>query len=160
MEEPAGAPVCRTANPGRRPQDSRPNSARCDFAPTGAGRRRARARFLECRPPAPAHGPAMRAIAGLAAAGGETSCGRIFRPGGQRVKKVLLRNRRLIAESIESLIAAGSLVLSILLRFDFALEPFYGKMLLQALPLLVIVKIAVFRGFGLRDLAWRFIGFP
>jgi FlaA1/EpsC-like NDP-sugar epimerase len=76
------------------------------------------------------------------------------------VKKVLLRNRRLIAESIESLIAAGSLVLSILLRFDFALEPFYGKMLLQALPLLVIVKIAVFRGFGLRDLAWRFIGFP
>ena len=76
------------------------------------------------------------------------------------MKKVLLRNRRLIAESIESLIAAGSLVLSILLRFDFALEPFYGKMLLQALPLLVIVKIAVFRGFGLRDLAWRFIGFP
>jgi FlaA1/EpsC-like NDP-sugar epimerase len=76
------------------------------------------------------------------------------------MKAGLLNHRRVIAELMQAAIAAASLAVSFLLRFDFSIEPAYVRMLLQSLPLLVAVKVAVFRGFGLRDLAWRFIGFP
>ncbi len=76
------------------------------------------------------------------------------------MKAVLLNHRRVIAEVMQALIAALSLALSFLLRFDVSIEPRYVQMLLHALPLLVAVKIVVFRGFGLRDLGWRYIGFP
>ena len=76
------------------------------------------------------------------------------------MRAVLLQHRRLIAEAIEAAIAAASLATSFLLRFEFPLAPAYGQMLVASLPLLVAGKILVFRGFGLRDLAWRYIGFP
>ena len=76
------------------------------------------------------------------------------------MKSVLLKNRRVIAEIMQAAIAAVSLVVSFLLRFEFAIEPAYGRILLYSLPLLVAVKVLVFRSFGLRDVAWRYIGFP
>jgi FlaA1/EpsC-like NDP-sugar epimerase len=76
------------------------------------------------------------------------------------MKKVLLKNRRLIAEVMQAVIAAAALVVSFLLRFDTTLGPTYRRMLFESVPLLVAAKIVVFRGFGLRDVAWRDIGFP
>ncbi len=74
-------------------------------------------------------------------------------------KEVLLKNRRVIAEVMQAVIAAAALAVSFLLRFDTTLAPTYQHMLFESLPLLVAVKIVVFRGFGLRDVAWREIGF-
>jgi FlaA1/EpsC-like NDP-sugar epimerase len=65
----------------------------------------------------------------------------------------------MIAEIMQAVIAAAALAISFLLRFDTPLAPMYGQMLFESLPLLVAVKVVVFRGFGLRDVAWRDIGF-
>jgi FlaA1/EpsC-like NDP-sugar epimerase len=71
----------------------------------------------------------------------------------------LLRRRRLITEALGAAIVSAALASSFLLRFEFAVPPAYIPMLLQALPLALLVKMVVFRAFGLRDLAWRYIGF-
>jgi len=75
------------------------------------------------------------------------------------MKRKLLQNRRWIAEVMQAVIAGAALVVSFLLRFEFSIEPPYRHMLLVSLPLLVAIKIVVFRAFGLRDVAWRDIGF-
>jgi FlaA1/EpsC-like NDP-sugar epimerase len=71
----------------------------------------------------------------------------------------LLKHRRAVAELLQASLVALALAASFLLRFEFKLDPPYPDLLLAALPLVVIVKLAVFRYFGLRDLAWRFLGF-
>jgi len=76
------------------------------------------------------------------------------------MKTSLLRHRQAIAELMQALLAIASLAVSFLLRLDFPLGVFYTHLLLQALPLLVAVKLVVFRGFGLSHLGWRYIGFP
>lgn len=75
------------------------------------------------------------------------------------MKTVLLQHRRLASETAQTGLAAASLVAAFLLRFEFTLDPRYARMLLGAMPLLLIVKFLVFRAFGLRDLAWRYLGF-
>jgi len=75
------------------------------------------------------------------------------------MKSFLLRRRRWTSETIHGVLAAAALAASFLLRFDFALDPQYRAMLLEALPVLLAAKLAVFRGFGLRDLGWRYLGF-
>jgi FlaA1/EpsC-like NDP-sugar epimerase len=69
------------------------------------------------------------------------------------------RNRRLIVDLIHATLAAVAFAASFLLRFEFTLAPPYTRMLAVSLPLAVAVKLAVFRAFGLRDLAWRYLGF-
>ena len=71
----------------------------------------------------------------------------------------LRRNRRAAADLIHATLAAAALSAAFLLRFDFVLTRPYPHMLLEALPLLVAAKLAVFRAFSLRDLAWRYVGF-
>jgi FlaA1/EpsC-like NDP-sugar epimerase len=71
----------------------------------------------------------------------------------------LVNQRRAIAEVLQAVVAALALVASFLLRFDFALEPLHRRMLLEALPLGIAVKVAVYRGFGLQHIDWRYIGF-
>ena len=68
-------------------------------------------------------------------------------------------NRRRLAEAIHFALAAASLWAAFLLRFEFRLDPFYRTMLWTALPLLLAIKLVVFRIWGLQDLAWRYTGF-
>jgi FlaA1/EpsC-like NDP-sugar epimerase len=75
------------------------------------------------------------------------------------MKSFLLKRRRAVAELLQAALVSLALAASFLLRFEFQLLPPYPDLLLAALPLVVIVKLAVFRYFGLRDLAWRFLGF-
>lgn len=75
------------------------------------------------------------------------------------MKQLLLQHRRFISEAMQMTLAGAALVAAFLLRFEFTLEPLYLHMLLQSLPVLLAVKFFVFRGFGLRDLAWRYLGF-
>ena len=72
---------------------------------------------------------------------------------------LLLRHRRSISEAIHGALAAIALAIGFLLRFEFTLDAGYRHMLLESLPILVGVKLVVFRIFGLRDLAWRYLGF-
>ncbi len=75
------------------------------------------------------------------------------------MKRVLLNHRRFVSEAVQIALAAAALAGSFLLRFEFTLEPLYAHMLLVSLPVLLPVKFLVFRAFGLRDLAWRYLGF-
>jgi FlaA1/EpsC-like NDP-sugar epimerase len=70
------------------------------------------------------------------------------------------RHRRLIVDLIHVMLAAIALAASFLLRFEFSLQAPYTRMLAISLPLAVAAKLGVFRVFGLRDLAWRYLGFP
>ncbi|HTB15133.1 MAG TPA: nucleoside-diphosphate sugar epimerase/dehydratase [Bryobacteraceae bacterium] len=56
-------------------------------------------------------------------------------------------------------LAAAALASAFLLRFEFTLDPVYASMLAHSLPLVLLTKFCVFRAFGLRDLAWRYLGF-
>ncbi len=76
-----------------------------------------------------------------------------------RLLEQLLRRRRLVAELIGASIVGAALASSFLLRFEFAVPAIYLPMLATALPWALAVKLTVFRAFGLRDLAWRHIGF-
>jgi FlaA1/EpsC-like NDP-sugar epimerase len=76
------------------------------------------------------------------------------------VKRVLLQNRRWLADALHLTVAVLALWASFLLRFEFTLDPLYRHMLLISLPVVAAVKLAVFRGFALRDQAWRYVGFP
>jgi FlaA1/EpsC-like NDP-sugar epimerase len=75
------------------------------------------------------------------------------------MKQLLLKHRRFISEAMQMVLASAALVAAFLLRFEFTLEPLYLHMLLRSLPVLLAVKFFVFRAFGLRDLAWRYLGF-
>lgn len=75
------------------------------------------------------------------------------------MKATLLKRRRLVSEAIQIVLAAIALASAFLLRFEFALEPMYQQMILRSLPLVLGIKFCVFRAFGLRDLAWRYLGF-
>jgi FlaA1/EpsC-like NDP-sugar epimerase len=77
-----------------------------------------------------------------------------------RLERIFLEYRRWITEAMHAFLAAAALAAAFLLRFEFTLDPVNTKMLLSALPVLLGVKLAVFRAFGLRDLAWRYMGFP
>ena len=71
---------------------------------------------------------------------------------------ILVRHRRAASAAFHALVVAAALATAFLLRFEFTLDAGYSRMLALALPLAVALKLAVFRGFGLRDLPWRYIG--
>lgn len=56
------------------------------------------------------------------------------------------------------LIIILSLYLSFLLRFDFALKDEYQRLIVNALPFFLVIKLAVFSIFGLYRITWRFVG--
>ena len=69
------------------------------------------------------------------------------------------RYRRALSEALHAALAVAALAAAFLLRLEFAIGAQYGSMLWRALPWLLAAKLAVFRAFALRDLAWRDIGF-
>lgn len=71
----------------------------------------------------------------------------------------LRRHRRPAADLLHAALAAAALSAAFLLRFEFTLVPPYAAMLAESLPLALAAKLGVFRLFGLRDLAWRYLGF-
>ncbi len=72
---------------------------------------------------------------------------------------VLHFNRRWLSEAIHLALAGAALWASFVLRFEFRLDPVFKHMLWTGLPLLLAIKLVVFRLSGLRDLAWRYTGF-
>ncbi|MDP9114283.1 MAG: hypothetical protein M3O20_11465, partial [Acidobacteriota bacterium] len=74
------------------------------------------------------------------------------------MRTTLLRHRRAASAAFHALAAGAALASAFLLRFEFMLDARYGRMLLVALPVAIAVKLAVFRGYALRDLPWRYLG--
>ncbi len=74
------------------------------------------------------------------------------------MKATLLRHRRAASVVFHAVVVAAALACAFLLRFEFTLDARYGRMLLLALPVAIAIKLAVFRGYALRDLPWRYIG--
>lgn len=72
--------------------------------------------------------------------------------------RALSQHRRAASALFHALVVMAALYAAFLLRFDFTLNARYGRMLAVALPVVLAVKLAVFRGFALRDLPWRYIG--
>jgi len=75
------------------------------------------------------------------------------------MKTILSRNRRLVSEAADATLVALALMLAFLLRFEFVLSANNQAMLAAALGLAMVAKLATFRAFGLRDLAWGHVGF-
>jgi FlaA1/EpsC-like NDP-sugar epimerase len=75
------------------------------------------------------------------------------------MKASLLKHRRFVSDAVQMALVGAALIAAFLLRFEFTIEPVYARLLLRSLPLLLVVKFLVFRAFGLRDLAWRYLGF-
>jgi len=69
------------------------------------------------------------------------------------------RHRRVCSEITHAALAAAALAASFLLRFEFAPPPYVWRMMAVALPVGLALKLATFRAFGLRDLAWHYVGF-
>lgn len=74
------------------------------------------------------------------------------------MKFILLQHRRAAAAGFHAVVVAAALATAFLLRFEFTVDARYGRMLLWALPVVIASKLAVFRGYALRDLSWRYIG--
>ena len=75
------------------------------------------------------------------------------------MKTLWARHRRLGSEFTHLAFAALALAASFVLRFEFAPPAAEWRMWGTALPIVLAVKGIVFRTFGLRDLAWRYLGF-
>lgn len=58
----------------------------------------------------------------------------------------------------DSIIIAGSLYLSFLLRFDFAMRDGYSIVFLRALPFFLAVKLGLFVLFRMYKITWRYTG--
>jgi hypothetical protein len=74
------------------------------------------------------------------------------------MKAALLLHRRAASAVFHALEVAIALAAAFLLRFEFTLDARYGWMLLLARPVTIGLKLALFRGYALRDLPWRYIG--
>lgn len=74
------------------------------------------------------------------------------------MKVMLSRHRRAASAAFHALVVAAALAAAFFLRFEFILDARYSRMLLLALPVAIAVKLAVFRGYALHDLPWRYLG--
>ena len=72
--------------------------------------------------------------------------------------RALSRHRRAALALVHALVVTAALGAASLLRFEFTLDARCIRMLVLAWPVVLAVKLAVFRGFALRDLPWRYIG--
>jgi FlaA1/EpsC-like NDP-sugar epimerase len=72
------------------------------------------------------------------------------------VPSILLQNRTWLVAFFQALLIFASLVLAWLLRFDFCLP--YCPLLFSAAPLLIAIRLAAIRRFGLLHGWWRYTG--
>ena len=75
------------------------------------------------------------------------------------MNKLWARHRRLCSALTHAALAAAALVASFLLRFEFVPPLYVWRMLAEALPVALAMKLIAFRACGLHDLAWRYLGF-
>ncbi|MFM2124432.1 MAG: hypothetical protein RL328_883, partial [Acidobacteriota bacterium] len=71
----------------------------------------------------------------------------------------LIRRRQLVADVVAASIICAAVSASFLLRFEFAVQPADLPMLRTGLALALGIKLTIFRLCGLRQLAWRHLGF-
>ena len=75
------------------------------------------------------------------------------------MKTLWTRHRRVCSELAHSALSMAALVAGFLLRYEYTPPHSAWKMLAAALPVAALAKLVVYRVFGLRDLAWRYLCF-
>ncbi len=75
-----------------------------------------------------------------------------------KLKHYVLRYRRPFVLLIHLGLVIVSYALAFLLRFDFRIPPYYSQLMLKTLPMLVVLKMAIFGHYGLFSGLWRYVG--
>ena len=71
--------------------------------------------------------------------------------------EIILRNRKLLIIAVHAVLIIASYFVAFLLRFDFSPPQKYLLVFLRTLPLLILVKLAVFWYFRMFSGLWRYI---
>ncbi len=74
------------------------------------------------------------------------------------VETMLLHKRRLLEILVDFVLVSAGLAGAHLLRFEGVLDPALQRLLVQALPVVLLVKFACFAAFGLYRGMWRYVG--
>jgi FlaA1/EpsC-like NDP-sugar epimerase len=75
-----------------------------------------------------------------------------------RISAIASRNRRAIVMSTHLLLAAAAYLAAFALRFDFHLPPNELSRLIQTLPFVLVLRVAVLEFFGVSGGSWRHVG--
>ena len=75
-----------------------------------------------------------------------------------RIETMLLHKRRLLEILVDFALLSSAYVIAHLLRFEGVLTYEYQQRVLQSLPVLLVIKVACFAGFGLYRGVWRYLG--
>src|SRR5574341_874927 len=69
----------------------------------------------------------------------------------------LLSHRRSVLVAVHVILTAAAYLLAFLLRFEFRLGPEHRELFLQTLPLVLVIRMAVFAWFHLYGGLWRYV---
>jgi len=76
------------------------------------------------------------------------------------IETMLLHKRRLVEVLVDFSLICAVYVTAHLLRFESTLSPSFQRLIVQSLPVILVVKLSCFTGFGLYRGLWRYIGLP
>ena len=88
---------------------------------------------------------------------GEKAKGFFHQPKSFVLNLFLMEKKRLAEVLVDSLLIALSFTAAFTIRFD-GLPPDYGGIIVQSLPILIPLKLAIFFYFGLYRGLWRYVG--
>ena len=74
------------------------------------------------------------------------------------IETMLLHKRRLVEVLVDFSLICAAYVTAHLLRFESTLSPEFHHLIMQSLPVILVVKLSCFTGFGLYRGLWRYIG--
>ena len=74
------------------------------------------------------------------------------------IETMLLHKRRLVEILVDFCVVSSAYVFAHLLRFEGVLTGDLQRLIVQSLPVILVIKVACFGGFGLYREIWRYIG--
>ncbi len=79
-------------------------------------------------------------------------------PGGVFIQTVFMHKRRMVEVAIDFALICGAYIAAHVLRFEHFLNADLQQLILQSLPLVVLVQLAIFFLCGLYRGVWRYVG--
>lgn len=76
------------------------------------------------------------------------------------IRTMLMHKRRLVEVLVDFSLICAAYVMAHLLRFETTLSPEFQHLLVQSLPIILVIKLCCFAGFGLYRGIWRYVGLP
>lgn len=76
------------------------------------------------------------------------------------IRTMLMHKRRLVEVLVDFSMICAAYVMAHLLRFETTLSPEFQHLLVQSLPIVLVIKLCCFAGFGLYRGLWRYASLP